>query len=198
MNRREILKLSALTVTGVMSGTLTQALAAGVTGQTGQCEQVFGSEWAKTIRVLVDLILPKTDTPSATEAGTHDFIADVYANWCNDEERAIFDQGLSALDAHTRASEGLRFEAATTPSQTAALQAAADDAKSYVAPQGTRLWGGAHDSGAPFYNALRDLTITGFYTSEVGAKQALAYLPMPGRFDGEYPVAEIGNKSWSS
>jgi hypothetical protein len=198
MNRREILKLSALTVSGVMSGTLSRALVAGVTGQTGQCEQVFGQQWAQTIRILVDLILPKTDTPSATEAGTHDFVADVYANWCNDQERSIFDQGLVALDAHTVASEGARFEAASPAAQTAALQAAADSAKSYEAPRSVAWWGGGHDPAAPFYNALRDLTITGFYTSEVGATQALVSVPMPGRFDGEYPIAEIGNKSWSA
>ena len=45
-------------------------------------------------------------------------------------------------------------------------------------------------------NMLRDLTLLGYFTSEIGATQALRYLETPGRFD---PCIDYkkGDKAWA-
>jgi len=43
---------------------------------------------------------------------------------------------------------------------------------------------------------LKQLTLTGFFTSEVGMKQALRYVKIPGRYDGNYPYKK-GEKAWA-
>jgi hypothetical protein len=43
---------------------------------------------------------------------------------------------------------------------------------------------------------LKQLTLWGYFTSEVGAKQALAYLPVPGRYEGCVTVAADA-KPWA-
>ena len=48
----------------------------------------------------------------------------------------------------------------------------------------------------PFFNRMKELTVTGYFTSEIGATEALAYLPIPGRFDGDVPL-EPGQKAWA-
>ena len=47
-----------------------------------------------------------------------------------------------------------------------------------------------------FFKRLKELTVTGYFTSEIGATRALAYLPVPGRFAGDVPMEE-GQKTWA-
>jgi hypothetical protein len=42
---------------------------------------------------------------------------------------------------------------------------------------------------------MRELTVVGYFTSEIGATKALAYLPIPGRFEGDIAL-EPGQKTW--
>jgi hypothetical protein len=51
--------------------------------------------------------------------------------------------------------------------------------------------------GQPFFLMLRELVVLGYFTSEVGATQALSYNPVPGSYDGAYPVEQVGTH-WSS
>ena len=52
------------------------------------------------------------------------------------------------------------------------------------------------DQNTPFFTKLKELTVLGYFTSEVGAKQALAYNPMPMRYDGDYDFDKVG-REWS-
>ena len=54
----------------------------------------------------------------------------------------------------------------------------------------------ADDQHAPFFNKIKELTVLGYYTSEVGATRELAYNPVPGKFDGDYDYAKVG-RQWS-
>ena len=47
-----------------------------------------------------------------------------------------------------------------------------------------------------FFKLMRELSITGYFTSEIGATQALAYLPIPGQFLGDVPL-KPGQKAWA-
>lgn len=48
----------------------------------------------------------------------------------------------------------------------------------------------------PFFRTMKELTLAGYYTSEVGATQELRHEPTPGRFDGCLPFSEIG-RAWA-
>ena len=52
-------------------------------------------------------------------------------------------------------------------------------------------------SDAPFICQIKELTIWGFFTSEVGGTQVLRYEAMPMRFDGDIPLG-ADESSWSS
>jgi hypothetical protein len=54
----------------------------------------------------------------------------------------------------------------------------------------------AADVGAgPFWRNLKELTLVGYYTSEVGATQELRVNPM-GSWRADIPFSEVG-RSWS-
>ena len=43
---------------------------------------------------------------------------------------------------------------------------------------------------------MKELTLLGYFTSEVGATKALRYLPVPGRYDGNVPYKK-GDRAWA-
>jgi hypothetical protein len=43
---------------------------------------------------------------------------------------------------------------------------------------------------------MKGLTVTGYFTSEIGATQALEYLPIPGKFEACIPL-KPGQKAWA-
>jgi gluconate 2-dehydrogenase gamma chain len=50
----------------------------------------------------------------------------------------------------------------------------------------------------PFILTMKELTLLGFFTSEVGATQILQYLPVSGRLQSCIPLSEAGNgKTWA-
>jgi hypothetical protein len=42
-----------------------------------------------------------------------------------------------------------------------------------------------------FFEHCRQLVVLGYYTSEIGCKQERVYVPVPGRYDGKYPFADV-------
>lgn len=48
----------------------------------------------------------------------------------------------------------------------------------------------------PFFRVLKELTLAGYYTSEVGMTQELRWLAAPGYYDGDIPLSEVG-RSWA-
>ena len=52
-------------------------------------------------------------------------------------------------------------------------------------------------SGSVFFDAFRQLVITGYYTSEIGITQEREYLPVPGEYNGAFPYSQV-NKVYSA
>ena len=48
----------------------------------------------------------------------------------------------------------------------------------------------------PFFRHLKELTLTGYYTSEIGATEELQYEHTPGRYDACVPLEEVG-RTWA-
>ena len=86
-------------------------------------------------------------------------------------------------------------------------------AESFSADERRRFLGGLRDVRAPvrraqleeldraavpgsFFHTMKDLTLLGYYTSEIGATRELRHEPVPGRFDGCVPLADIG-RTWA-
>jgi hypothetical protein len=128
------------------------------------------------VAVLVDIILPETDSPAASAAGTHDFI-DVALDACaTSKQQVTFRSGLEALSADGFDSMGQQDRL------TWMRRRAASDV---VLP---------YDES--FFKILKDYTLTGYFHSEVGATRALAYERVPGGFQGDIPLA-AGQKAWA-
>ena len=140
-----------------------QSPAAG--GSAGQHPKVFNPHEWKTVRILSDLILPADQrSGSATQAGVPEFIDD----WLSLKRGNLLAEirgGLTWLDLQSNRS--FKYDFADCP---AARQKQILDRIAYpekAAPE---------DAGAvAFFNTLRDLVVSGFFTSQAGV-QDLPYL----------------------
>jgi hypothetical protein len=130
----------------------------------------------RRIAVLVDMILPETDSPAATAAGTHEFVDVALGGCASPKQQATFREGLAAL-----AADG--FDTMSAQERLAWLQRRA--ASDVVLP---------YDES--FFKILKDYTLTGYFHSEIGATQALAYERVPGGFQGDIPLT-ADQKAWA-
>jgi hypothetical protein len=193
MNRRTLMKRIALAAGAAYWNGQTLAVELAKSAATrpddGGAARPFPSAQRETLAALCELIIPQTDTPGAIQAGVPAFVADMYAHWMVTAERKTVLDGLAQLDAAATAAHGRGF-AACTPAEQGALLAPVRAAAAGYKSGGfdSRL----ADPAAPFFYKMRDLVALGYFTSEAGISGELAYVPVPGRWNGD-----VDTKTWN-
>ena len=124
----------------------------------------FDEHQNETVIILTDLIIPATDTPGAKAALVNRYI-DLLYNEEKPETQKQLIEGLAWLDGRSMSQHGKPFVSLTQAHQTAMLERLADPANSN--PDDRR--------GIEFFHLIKELTIFGYYTSEIGMDQELQY-----------------------
>lgn len=194
MNRREFLQCGAILVSGISAAQLgfalsaeQQAYLATAPDYTSTAVNYFSDAQRKIVAAIAERIIPRTDTPGAIDAGVPQFIELMAQDWLNEQESGIFMSGLADLEKRIPAEHGAAFDALEEKEQVnilEAMEADASDSSWYEFGNFMRDF----VSDAPFICQMKELTIWGFFTSEVGATQVLRYDVMPMKFDGELPL----------
>jgi len=189
MERREALRLlgSAAMLQLIPDQLFAVLRAARAEVDSGGALRTLNAKQNTTVNRMTNLILPETDTPGAGAARVNEFIDLILTEWYNDEERARFLDGLASVDAVSEKSFGKDFVACTEAEQVKLLTdfdqtMAAEAATLKSHPRGARM-----EPPQPtrnFFHMFKQLTLTGYFTSEVGAKQALHFQMIPGHYDG--------------
>lgn len=196
MNRRELLKTTAVAMgVGATSSLMLGALAACADSKPTK-KSALGAPGRLIIESLAELIIPATETPGAQAAGVPDFIDQIVSQWYTDTERKIFLDGLIALDARCQSTYGQEFISCSLSQQADALSAFEIQANSYKPPP-RDLFDRTGPEDTPFFTKIKELTVFGYYTSEIGASQELRWLPMPGQYLVDYPVSKVG-RAWAN
>ena len=196
MQRRDILKFTALALVGGLSGSLARNVMAGALPSNKVALKLFSEEQRSMVATLAEVISPKTDTPGAIEAGAPAFIEMMAQDWYKDGERKIFFDGLAGLNSYCETQYKKRFIACSAEQRTAALKDAETQAKAYRPPMNLGFLSKDVDENTPFFTKIKELTVLGYFTSEVGSKTELAYNPMPMRYEGDYDFSKTGHQ-WS-
>ena len=153
--RLEVLAQDPALHTHVAAAAMTQALPF--------APKALNKEQLETVATLVELIIPTTETPGARAALVDRFIDNVLANARpGDKERFV--SALAWLDARSAALNGGKaFTAATPEQQTAILTRLAAESGHEADDQ----------PGVPFFNAVKAMTISGYYSTQIGLEQEL-------------------------
>jgi glucoside 3-dehydrogenase (cytochrome c) hitch-hiker subunit len=206
MNRREALRLLATSaVLPLAPGNLLAALrqAREIVGAQAlpspQASRTLNPHQYATVQAMAELILPRTDTPGATDVGTAEFIDLILTEWSEERERLGFLTGLAELDARMHALFGRDFIECSVQQQQECLAAMGErmtqNAESLRGH--SRQLQEAVEADVHFYPTFRRLTLTAYYTSEAGATQALHYQIIPDRHDSCAEAGSVSQKTES-
>jgi hypothetical protein len=105
-------------------------------------------------------------------------------------EQAIFRDGMKQIADTHRQRFGSTFIAGRPVDRTAVLEAFDREQRAYQAQR-------APDQPPHFFRIMKELTILGYFSSELGATKALRFIETPGAFDGAAPYTK-GDKAWFS
>ncbi len=196
MNRREALRWATVALGGIVSPGLLSATMADAK-PSGKATKIYSLMQKNQIAVLAELIIPVTDVPGAIEAGVPEFIEMMVEEWYTDTERKIFFQGLIDIDRYTQREFQCGLIQCDTTQMTEALTHFETEANSYIAPAKELLSMDTTDENSPFFSKIKELTIVGYFTSEIGVTQAMTYNPIPMEYKGDIALTDVGNKQWA-
>ncbi len=154
----------------------------GAAGAGGAGAGTFSAQDVALLDEVAETILPETKTPGAKAAHVGAFMALMVTDTYEDREQQIFRAGMRQL-------EQASFMAAKPAQRLALLERLDREQKAYMD-------GKADDRPAHYFRLMKELTLLGYFTSEIGCTQAQRYRETPGRFDPCVPYTP-GETAWA-
>jgi hypothetical protein len=171
MNRRESLVCLSALAAHAMFPQVLERFASVSTGPARGADswrpELLSAEEGHLLGEVVETIIPETDTPGAKAARVHVFVDLMLKDCVSPAEQAEVRKTLEAL--------GDRFLRGTSAQRLDMLR----------------------QTDSAGFRLLRELTILGYFTSEIGATKALAYVAVPGEYRGCIDLAP-GQRTWAT
>jgi hypothetical protein len=194
MNRRKALKnIATLIGASVATGLAMERFnfLAGCSNKSGQ--NYFSAGEQKTIAEIAEMIIPATSTPGAKEAGVPAFIEMMLQDCYQKPEQDSFKNGLKEVEAKAKAL-GNDFLSLNPEQKKAVLTQMEEEAlanlnpppKMEKAPTNDETKSLTNPDQPPthsFWQLMKELTLLGYFTSEIGMTKAMVYVPVPGRIE---------------
>jgi hypothetical protein len=129
--------------------------------------QLLTADQAALVTLLGDMIIPRTDTPGASDVGVTAFIDHLLAEWFQPDEVQPLLAGLAAIDTRARLDYGSSFVELSEPDRISLLTSI-----------------DATGSAEAAFARIKSLTVYGYFTSERVMTEVTREPIIPGRFDG--------------
>lgn len=193
IDRREALRKTALLMGAAVSASALSGILQGCKAapELTYTPSFFTEDQARIVMEVAEIIIPKTDTPGAKDAGVPGFIDVMLKDCYKKEDQDRFIAGLTAFDEEAKKAYGDSF-IYCKPEQQVELVTKTHAAALTEAKEN-------NEAKRPFILMAKELTLLGFFTSEPGATQVLQYVAVPGSYKGCISLAEAGNgKTWAT
>src|SRR6056297_194174 len=186
IDRREAIKRAGLLLGCVVFAPNILGVLNGCTATPGDwTPTLFSDDQARIVTALADVILPADDSPAASELGVPEFIETMVNEVYSEVQRSEFLEGLDKFADDYRADIQSEF-------------ADGNDTDKYdFTYYQNRLAVEEDPARNPFFLSFKELTLLGYFTSEVGASEVLRYQAVPGSYEGCIPYDEVG-KTWAT
>ncbi|HWJ90042.1 MAG TPA: gluconate 2-dehydrogenase subunit 3 family protein [Flavisolibacter sp.] len=200
MDRRDAVKYISLLLGGTLVGA--DAFLTGCKTKTSSSTE-FSQDDVAYLNEIGETILPQTSTPGAKAANVGQFMT-VMVNDCYEEgDQKAFHEGLNKLNDASKKKFDKSFMEITPQQRHDLLVDVDKEAKDYQKKvnefnsdegkkekdeiaKGNKSYKKQHMS-PHYFMMMKQLTLLGFFTSEVGATKAVRYIPVPGRYEGCIP-----------
>jgi hypothetical protein len=186
MDRRKALKNVAFLLGTALSSTTIGVLFEDFTLPESEKNQVFFSSSDEDVLAeFADIIIPTTKSSAgAKAAGLGTFIPMMIQDCYPAEMQLLFASGLKEMEAKCISTFNKSFVSLTIEERQKIVEALRDETI-------------ASKEKKSFFIIARDLTLLGYFSSEIGCTQAREYLPIPGRYDGDADYTP-GQKAWAT
>jgi hypothetical protein len=144
-----------------------------------------------TVTTIAEIIIPQTSTPGAKAARVNEFIDLILTEWYDEEEKSTFLTGLADVDSRTRELYGKDFVECGEKQQVGILQALDDEVAARTEDVRRRR---NRPPEKNFFFMIKQLTLVGYYTSQIGFEQELHGEIIPPRHAGCVPLEEETSK----
>jgi len=186
MHRRDVLRLLATGSLLQLASPNLFALLREARGliQSQTLPRTLNTHQHATVKALAEMIIPRTNTPGASDVGVAEFVDLILTEWYEEAERTRFLSGLAEVDSRSQALFGRDFVDGSSLQQSDILMALGEKMVEEVGQQARPLRRRGASTPANFYAMLRHLTLTAYYTSEAGATDELHFEMIPGSYQG--------------
>ncbi len=193
MNRRELLQRSSLLIGGTLLGA-DSLLANHINWDaldddlsSGKGIGIFTKAQIRFLNEIAETIIPATNTPGAKAAKVGQFIAIIVSDCYDAERQKRFSEGLVKLDADSKSRHGKTFMKCSPSLRHDLLTELDSEQKAYQKNK-------KKEEPDHYFRVIKDLTLWGYFTSEIGATQVLRIVEYPGRYETiDY---KKGDRAW--
>lgn len=193
MKRRKIIKLAALATGAALGAPLMSSLLTGCQSDAiDQADidyqlQFLNKDEFKLVRKLANIILPKTDSPSASDVGVHRMIDHMVGTVYKKDHKADYQKRFASLVSYLnpdpeKVNSFLDLEDKVQLEMIEKLNDSKDE--------------NLKDAQQAFLD-LRQQSIAYYLSTEEIGKNYLTYLPVPGEYLPCITLEEAGGKAWA-
>ena len=185
MNRKEAVQYISVLLGGTLIGA--DSFLSGCT--TKDKKESFSKNDIAYLDEIAETILPATDTPGAKDAKLGEFMV-LMVNECYDEkDREIFLNGMKKINAFSKKQFGNTFIKIDARQRHHLLVQLDKEQRDFMKNKKS-------NQASHYFRMMKELTLLGYFTSEVGCTKAKRYYPVPGKFIGCIPYKK-GDKAYS-
>ena len=187
MDRREAVKYVSLLLGGTLVGA--DLFLTGCKNETKYSGRAFSPDDYAYLDEVADTILPTTSTPGAKAAKVGQFMTVMVNDCYTDKDQQVFKDGMDKINDLSKKQYDNAFVNISPQQRHDLLVKLDNEQKDYMKNK-------KPDDPAHYFRMMKELTLLGYFTSEIGCKQARRYVPVPGRYDGNYPYKK-GDKAFA-
>ncbi|MGI8581721.1 MAG: gluconate 2-dehydrogenase subunit 3 family protein [Chitinophagaceae bacterium] len=186
MDRREAVQYISLLLGGTLVGGNT--FLTGCKSDTGK-QMSFTADNTAYLDEIANTILPDTSTPGAKAAKVGQFMT-VMINDCYEEkDQKIFHEGMDKLNALSKKNYDASFMKINEQQRHDLLVQLDKEQKEYMKNK-------KKEESSHYFRMMKELTMLGYFTSEIGCTKARRYIETPGKFEGCIPYKK-GDKAFA-
>ena len=187
MERREAVQYISLLLGGTLVGGT--AYLTGCKTNTGK-ETKFSNEDIAYLDEISNTILPDTaSSPGAKAAKVGQFMT-VMINDCYEEkDQKIFHEGMNKLNEFSKKTYDNSFMKISEQQRHDLLVQLDKEQKEFMKNK-------KKEESSHYFRMMKELSMLGFFTSEIGSTKARRYIETPGKYDGNFPYKK-GDKAFA-
>jgi len=186
MDRREAVQYISLLLGGTVVGG--NAFLTGCKSNTGK-EGTFSEDDIAYLNEIANTILPDTSTPGAKAAKVGEFMTVMINDSYEEKDQKIFHDGMDKLNEFSKKTYDNSFMKLNGQQRHDLLVQLDREQKDYMKNK-------KKEEPSHYFRMMKELTLLGYFTSEIGCTKARRYVETPGKYDPCIPYNK-GDKAFA-